>query len=293
MTNPCNEIMPDGTKCKAYEAKGSGYCAGHARKRGLLTFEKKVNRSKIDDALQARVGKAIDDGVERIEREYLVDEPGPLAALRQITIAMERGEDVDPIAATQLANLLRPYLGIAPLDSVQLVGQIDARRAADEQVAEREKAERFLLERSLSLVQDNPDPKERERVLAKATRDLEMASANFRTRMQMQMVSLKNEKQDEVYGSGEDELYSVNGVRVVVPAEGQYRVPMSIANMHRERIKGKREMLARSRLMQTTPEYTEVQRGMASIDATYGTKSQLGGGAQQEVSDYLVAEEIR
>jgi hypothetical protein len=32
---------------------------------------------------------------------------------------------------------------------------------------------------------------------------------------------------------------------------------------------------------------------MASIDATYGTKSLLGGGAQQEVSDYLVAEEIK
>jgi hypothetical protein len=270
MANRCNELKPDGTQCSAYEAKGTGYCAGHARKRGLLTFEKKVSEKPIE-----------------------VDEPGPLSALRSLTIAMERGEDVDPIAATQLANLLRPYLGISPLDSVQLVGQIDARRAADEQVAEREKAERFLLERSLSLVQDNPDPKERERVLAKASRDLEMASANFRTRMQMQMVALKNEKQDEVYGSGEDELYSVNGVRVVVPAEGQYRVPSSIAAMHRERMRGKREMLARSRLMQTTPEYTEVQRGMASIDAAYGTTSQLGGGAKQEVSDYLVAEEIR
>jgi hypothetical protein len=270
MTNQCNEIMPDGAQCKAYEAKGSGYCAGHARKRGLLTFEKKASTPAIE-----------------------VGEPGPLAALRSITIAMERGEGVDPVAATQLANLLRPYLGIAPLDSVQLVGEIDSRRAADEQVAERERAEHFLLERSLSLVQEDPDPREKERILAKAARDLEMAAGNFRTRMQMQMIAMQNEPLDSVNGSGEDELYSINGVRIIVPADGQYRVPASIAAMHRERIKGKREMLARSRLMQTTPEYTEVQRGMASIDASFGTKSQLGGGAQQEVSDYLVAEEIK
>ena len=77
MSNPCQEIMPDGTACKAYEAKGTGYCAGHARKRGLLTIEKKVSTRPIE-----------------------VDEPGPLAALRQITVAMERGEGVDPVAAT-------------------------------------------------------------------------------------------------------------------------------------------------------------------------------------------------
>jgi len=270
MTNRCSELKPDGTQCSAYEAKGTGYCAGHARKRGLLTFEKKATTKPVE-----------------------VGEPGPLAALRSITIAMEHGEGIDPVAATQLANLLRPYLGIAPLDSVQLVGQIDARRAADEQVAERERAERNLLERSLSLVQEDPDPRERDRILAKAAHDLEMAAANFQTRMQITKYALKNEPQEQVNGSGEDEMYSVNGVRIVVPAEGQYRVPASIASMHRERSRGKREMLARSRLMQTTPEYTEVQRGMASIDASFGTKSQLGGGAQQEVSDYLVAEEIR
>lgn len=270
MANQCKHTNPDGTQCKAYEAKETGYCVGHARKLGLLTVEKKPSAPRIE-----------------------VSEPGPLAQLRQQIEVLEGGGQVDPVEAMRIANLLRPYLGIAPMDGVQLADQIDTRAAADEQIARSENAQRELVERSLGLIVDEQNPEVKRQIEAKVARDLERATTNYKTQMDYTRRALQAEPKEPVYGTGEEEVYVLNGVRAVIPAEGQYSVPRSIAAMHHERQRGRREARARSELMASTPEFTEVYRRMGEIDSKFGTRSQLGGGPNQEEADYIVVEEIK
>ena len=270
MANQCKYVDASGEQCKAYEAKGTGYCAGHARQLGLLVVEKKKSAPRIE-----------------------VGEPGPLDGLRKLTEEFEAGAEIDPELATKLANLLRPYLGLAPLDGVQLAGEIDARRAADEQVAESEAAQRRLIERSLALVDEHPSRDKVERVNARVARDVQSATSRYRAKIIETREALLREEQVEVSGIGQEEMYMLNGVRVVIPALGRYRVPKSIAQLHNQRLIGVRELEARSRLMSSVPEYNEVRSGMAAIDSAFGTRSQLGGPADVEVNDFLVAEEIK
>lgn len=270
MANQCQHINASGEQCKAYESKNTGYCVGHARQRGLLTIEKKPSAPRIE-----------------------VSEPSPLVELRRQIEIIETGGSIDPAEAMKIANLLRPYLGIAPMDSVQLAGQIDLRQAADEQIARSEAAQADLLERSFDLVIADPDPARKREIEAKVARDLEAATTNYRTQMQMTKRALMAEPREQVMGINEEEVYVLNGVKVVIPADGMFSVPKSIARMHIERQRGKREAQARSALMGSTPEFSEVYRRMAEIDTAFGSKSQLGGGPQQEEADYIVAEEIK
>jgi len=179
------------------------------------------------------------------------------------------------------------------MDSVALVGQIDARRKADEQIAEVELAEQSIIERSRGLIIEDQDPEMKRRIEEKVARDLQAAANNYTAKMITTRQQLAAEQKVVVNGANEDELYVLNGVKIVIPAEGQYSVPRTIAEMHRERLFRRREVAARSALMNSTPEFSEVQRAMASIDSTYNSRSQLGGSNQEVISDYLVAEEIK
>jgi len=269
MATKCKFVNDKGEACKAYEAKGTGYCMGHARQLGLAQVEPKVQPT------------------------ITVSEPRAVTALREMTTRLELGGQIDPVAATELANILRPYLGLPMMDSVALVGQIDTRRKADEQIAEQEFAEQALIERSRNLIVEDQDPDMKRRIEEKVARDLQAAAGNYTAKMVLTRQQLAAEQKVQVNGAREDELYVLNGVKVVVPADGQYLVPRTIAEMHKERMFRYREVAARSALMNSTPEFSEVQRAMASIDGSFNSRSQLGGGSQEVVSDYLVAEEIK
>lgn len=273
----CIEIRPDGNQCKAYQAKGTEYCVGHARQRGLLELKPESD----------------DPGLIERAPAVSVDEPEALKALRAMQVQIELGGGVDQALAIQLSNILRPYLGIEPMGGVELAKVIDSRMAADEQVAASHAAKMELIDKSHGLIIEHPDEDARARVEARVARDIEDAATNYRARTDQMKMILKKEPREAVYGSGESEIYMVNGVKVVVPAQGVWSVPKTIASMHRERARQRNEKRARSDLMQSVPEYTEVYRGMAEIDRTFGSRSQLGGGPEQEQDDFLVAEEIK
>lgn len=289
MANHCQHI--DETtqeQCKAYEAKGTGYCAGHARARGLLPpTVRKPKAEKID--------KAIGEGYGIVRDEMIsVGEPEALVALRQLTHELEVGGKIDSAAAVQLANILRPYFGLSELEPARLATHIDQRIAVDEQIASSENARLRLLQKSYELIREDVRPDEQAAIDAKVQRDIERASMSYHDQMTRTRDSLVREPKVQVAGTGEDETYVVNGVRVVIPATGIFEVPASIARMHQERMRGMQEARMRSELMMRTPEFTEVQRGMAAIDARFNSGSLLGGGVyDQEASDYLAIEEIK
>ncbi len=280
-----------GDQCKAYPAKGTSYCIGHARNLGKLPVVGWKDGGVTPVVLDGDWKVKVQD--DPVHNSVQVNEPEALKVLRSMTTQIELGGGIDPVLSTQLANILRPYFGGTPMDGIELATHIDQRVAADEQVAKAMAARLDLIERSRELIIERPDEAEAARIQAKVNRDIEEAAGTYRARADQMRLQLKNEPREAVTGTGSDEVYSVNGIKIVVPAEGQWSVPQTIANLHRERLRQRREKRARSDLMQSVPEYSQVQAGMARIDAQYGSRSQLGGGQSKEQDDFLVAEEIK
>lgn len=281
----CTYVNESGERCKAYQAKGTAYCYGHARKLGVIEAPVAVQRPVVDLPLA--------EEIPAFSQPITVDEPEALKALRSLTAQIELGGGVDPVLATQIANILRPYFSLPTMDGIELATHIDARIAADEQAAAALRNKLQLIENSQQLIIENPNPQDVERVEAKVNRDIQDAANSYRSRLEMTKRALANEPRVAVSSTGQEEMYVVNGVRIIVPAEGIWSVPKTIAQLHQDRLRARKEKSARSQLMQSVPEYGQVYQKMAEIDRQFGTRSQLGGGPQQEEGDYLVAEEIK
>lgn len=285
----CAFVNDAGKRCGAYPAMGTAYCIGHAKRLGALPTVGVVDAGVTPVVLSPDWVVNVEDAPAKLS----VDEPEALKALRQMELQFELGGGIDPVLATQLSNILRKYMGAQPMGGIELAKVIDSRAAADEQVARAHASKMNLIERSQGIILDHPDEAEAARVEAKVARDIEEAASTYRAKMEVMKMKLRNEPREAVYGLGGDEIYMVNGVKIVVPAEGQWSVPATIAAMHRERQRQRREKKARSDLMQSVPEYSEVYRKMGEIDRQFGSHSQLGGGPAQEEDDFLVAEEIK
>lgn len=291
----CTFIKEDGSRCGAYQAKGTEYCIGHGRKLGVIVTSEPL-AIEMDSA--GLVDTAVAQGYVELANELrpktiAVDEPEVLKALRSTITQIEMGGSVDAVVSTQLANILRPYFGAPAMDGIELASQIDRRAAADEQIAKAYNAKMELINQSRALVVENPDPRTAEQIEAKVNRDIQAAATDYRTKLEFTRQALMKEPRAQVAGTGQDEIYVINGVKIVIPAEGLYSVPSTIAQLHRQRLQGRKEKMARSNLMQSVPEYSQVYQKMAEIDRSFGSRSQLGGGPSQEQDDFLVAEEIK
>lgn len=260
-----------GEQCKAYCTGEYPYCIGHAKKLGV--WVEPVTYSLVND--EAKVETHIVDVYDEIstpeEAEILVGEPIALQALREQTASEIARRPVDPREKLQVIDQIRQLMGMAGL-TVDELGQLaDANfdfQRGEQQV---DKARQRLIDRARDMA-SSVRPEDKAVAEQRAMADVRRVAQGLTAQKRVTAMRLKSEPWVEVFGGQQPEEFSINGVQFVIPANGVYRVPRTIAQMLTERRMRKQEKIEKSMLLSAEHplEYGELQRKFREVERKYG-----------------------
>lgn len=249
-----------GEQCKAYCTGEYPYCIGHAKKLGVwadqVTVDEEISTPEEADA-------QVDT--------YLVGEPVALQALREQTASEIARRPVDPREKLQVIDQIRQLMGMAGL-TVDELGQL-ADANFDFQRGERQvdKARQRLIDRARDMA-SSVRPEDKAVAEQRAMADVRRVAQGLTAQKRVTAMRLKSEPWVEVFGGQQPEEFSINGVQFVIPANGVYRVPRTIAQMLTERRMRKQEKIEKSMLLSAEHplEYGELQRKFREVERKYG-----------------------
>lgn len=249
-----------GEQCKAYCTGEYPYCIGHAKKLGVwadqVTVDEEISTPEETDA-------QVDT--------YLVGEPVALQALREQTASEIARRPVDPREKLQVIDQIRQLMGMAGL-TVDELGQLaDANfdfQRGEQQV---DKARQRLIDRARDMA-SSVRPEDKAVAEQRAMADVRRVAQGLTAQKRVTAMRLKSEPWVEVFGGQQPEEFSINGVQFVIPANGVYRVPRTIAQMLTERRMRKQEKIEKSMLLSAEHplEYGELQRKFREVERKYG-----------------------
>lgn len=274
----CSFKNEAGEQCKAFCTGEYSYCIGHAKKLGVWV-EPVASDAKISTPQEA------DAQVDT----YLVGEPVALQAMREQTDSEIARRPVDPRDKLQVIDQIRQLMGMAGLTMDDFGGLAEANRQFQTGEQKVDEARQRLIDRARSMAESTP-PETKMIAEQRAMADVKRVAQGLTAQKQVTAMRLKSEPWVEVMGGSLPEEFSINGVGFTIPANGLFKVPVTIAKMLSERRLRKQEKNEKSALMSADHplEYGELQRKMREVEKKFGSLT-VDEGAEFS----LAAEEIK